>query len=153
MHVTASASARPPRDSARAPRGLRKLHCPQQWLQLIDAPFLPRVRTNHQRRRLCLFSIFSKWGAFQNCYDRKHQRYLKHILSQKETGTNTEIICFTVQTPARPQHIPCNNNNHMLASYMAFLIGHRFLIRLFVGRYAFAKEPSSIQARKERWNL
>ena len=28
VHVTASASARPPRGSARAPRGLRKLHAP-----------------------------------------------------------------------------------------------------------------------------
>ena len=99
--VTASASARPAQDSARAPRWLRKLHRPQQWLQLIDTPSLPRVRNKHQRRRLCLSSIFSKWGTIQNCYDRKqtfNQRYLKHILSQRETGTNTEIICFTVET-------------------------------------------------------
>ena len=45
-------------------------------------------------------------------------------------------------TPARPQHIPCNNNNHMFASYIAFPIGHRSLIRLFVGRYALGKVPN-----------
>ena len=46
-------------------------------------------------------------------------------------------------TPARPQHIPCNSNNHMFASYIAFPIGHRSLIRLFVGRYALGQVPSS----------
>ena len=46
-------------------------------------------------------------------------------------------------TPARPQHIPCNSNNHMFASYIAFPIGHRSLIRLFVGRYALGQVPST----------
>ena len=44
--------------------------------------------------------------------------------------------------PVRTQHIPCNNNNHMFASYIAFPIGHGLLIRLFVGRYALGQVPN-----------
>ena len=53
-------------------------------------------------------------------------------------------MLYMFSTPARPQHIPHNINNPMFASYIAFPIGHRSLIRLLVGRYALGQVPSTL---------
>ena len=57
-----------------------------------------------------------------------------HRFTNGNSNKHRDKLLRTRIAPARPQHIPCYNTNHTFASYIAFPIGHRLLIRLFVGR-------------------
>ena len=113
------------------------------WSQLIHTPFLPRIE-QALKGGGCASS-----ASFQMGNDPKLKPSSANIQSAvtitypftKGTETNTGITCFTF-LPLLQGRIPCNSNNHMFASCIAFPIGHRSLIRLFVGRCALGQVPT-----------
>ena len=153
VHITASASARPPRGSARAPRGLRKTPLRLWKLKKLSGPCLPSLAWSWGSRlpwslrwvsgpcaRRLPWSSPWAFEATLLLHLSWHLLFYPGPLVHTVTLSN---MLHILTTPARPQHIPCNSNNNMFASYTAFPIGHRSLIRLFVGRYALGQVPST----------
>lgn len=62
-----------------------------------------------------------------------------HRFTNGNSNKHSDKLLHSRTAPARPQHIPCYNNNHMLASYIPVPIGHRLLIRLVMAHISISR--------------
>ena len=74
---------------------------------------------------------------------RKKKTCEFHACPHGNKNTNKNRLFHTKANPARPQQILYSIPIIWCFLYKAFPIGHRLLIRLFVGRYALGHVPST----------